>query len=276
LIIDTHCHLDNIQYQDDAETIIQSALDSGVKAFLIPGADPKDLPRSVYLAEKFKEVFFAVGVHPYDIDNYDLDVLKQYVNHPKCIAVGECGLDYFRLPKEEQNTNSTEGKFSEVNIERQRIKQLQKEVFISQINFAKEVQKPLIVHIRDASNDSKTILIDHNAKEVGGVLHCYNASEHLLNLSEHGFYFGIGGVVTFKNAKNLVEILPKIPLEKLVVETDGPYLTPHPFRGQRNEPKYTNNVVEKIAEILSKSKEDIESLTTRNAKKLFKEFNSIN
>ena len=276
MIIDTHCHLDNIQYQDDAETIIQSALDSGVKAFLIPGADPKDLPRSVYLAEKFKEVFFAVGVHPYDIDNYDLDVLKQYVNHPKCIAVGECGLDYFRLPKEEQNTNSTEGKFSEVNIERQRIKQLQKEVFISQINFAKEVQKPLIVHIRDASNDSKTILIDHNAKEVGGVLHCYNASEHLLNLSEHGFYFGIGGVVTFKNAKNLVEILPKIPLEKLVVETDGPYLTPHPFRGQRNEPKYTNNVVEKIAEILSKSKEDIESLTTRNAKKLFKEFNSIN
>jgi len=276
LIIATHCHLDNIQYQDDAETIIQSALDSGVKAFLIPGADPKDLPRSVYLAEKFKEVFFAVGVHPYDIDNYDLDVLKQYVNHPKCIAVGECGLDYFRLPKEEQNTNSTEGKFSEVNIERQRIKQLQKEVFISQINFAKEVQKPLIVHIRDASNDSKTILIDHNAKEVGGVLHCYNASEHLLNLSEHGFYFGIGGVVTFKNAKNLVEILPKIPLEKLVVETDGPYLTPHPFRGQRNEPKYTNNVVEKIAEILSKSKEDIESLTTRNAKKLFKEFNSIN
>jgi len=276
LIIDTHCHLDNIQYQDDAETIIQSALDSGVKAFLIPGADPKDLPRSVYLAEKFKEVFFAVGVHPYDIDNYDLDVLKQYVNHPKCIAVGECGLDYFRLPKEEQNTNSTEGKFSEVKVERQRIKQLQKEVFISQINFAKEVQKPLIVHIRDASNDSKTILIDHNAKEVGGVLHCYNASEHLLNLSEHGFYFGIGGVVTFKNAKNLVEILPKIPLEKLVVETDGPYLTPHPFRGQRNEPKYTNNVVEKIAEILSKSKEDIESLTTRNAKKLFKEFNSIN
>lgn len=108
---------------------------------------------------------------------------------------------------------------------------------------------------------------------MGGVLHCYNASEHLLILSEHNFYFGIGGVVTFKNAKKLVEVLPKIPLEKLLIETDGPYLTPHPYRGTRNEPIYTNNIAAKISEILNKPKKEIENLTTNNAKALFKEFN---
>jgi len=257
-IIDTHCHLDNIQYQEDVDIVIQTALNEGIEAILIPGADPKDLPRARMLAEKYDEVFFAVGVHPYDCENYNLETLKKYVNHPKCIAVGECGLDYFRLPEDENEKIA--------NIA------LQRKVFIAQINFAKEVKKPLIVHIRDASDDSKTILLAHDAKEVGGVLHCFNASEHLLCLSEHNFYFSIGGVITFKNAKKLVEILPKIPLEKLIVETDGPYLTPHPFRGQRNEPKFTNNVVEKIAELLSLNKEDVITITTANAKKLFKEF----
>lgn len=106
-------------------------------------------------------------------------------------------------------------------------------------------------------------------------MHCFNASEHLLELAEHNFYFGIGGVVTFKNAKKLVEILPKIPQEKLIIETDGPYLTPHPHRGSRNEPKYTNEVAQKIAEVLELDKDFIENLTTDNAKKLFKEFTTI-
>jgi len=258
-IIDSHCHLDNIQYQDDVDDVIQTALKEGIEAFLIPGADPKDLPRAKMLSEKYDEVFFAVGVHPYDCDNYNLDTLKEYVNHPKCIAIGECGLDYFRLPEDE--------------VEKQNNIELQKKIFIDQINFAKEVNKPLIIHIREASNDSKIILIENNAKEVGGVLHCFNASEHLLELSEHNFYFGIGGVVTFKNAKKLVEILPKIPQDKIILETDGPYLTPHPFRGQRNEPKYTNNVALKVSELLSLTLEETEKRTTSNAKKLFKEFN---
>lgn len=261
-IIDTHCHLDNIQYIDDVDDVIKNALKDGIEAFLIPGADLHDLPRAVKLADKYEEVFFAVGVHPYDIDNFNQEILEQYVNHPKCIAVGECGLDYYRLPED-------------ANEKEENIK-LQKEVFIAQIEFAKKVKKPLIIHIRDASNDSKNILIDYNAKEVGGVLHCFNASEHLLPLSEHNFYFGIGGVVTFKNAKKLVEILPKIPLEKLIIETDGPYLTPHPFRGSRNEPKYTNNISIKMAEILNTTKESIDILTTKNAKKLFKEFDRKN
>ena len=192
---------------------------------------------------------------------YNEEMMEKYVNHPKCIAIGECGLDYFRLPEDEDEKIA--------NVEKQ------KEVFISQIEFAKKVKKPLIIHIREASNDSRQILIDYNAKEVGGVLHCYNASEHLLPLSEHNFYFGIGGVLTFKNAKKLVEVLPKIPKDKLLIETDAPYLTPHPHRGERNDPYYTTFVAQKMAELLELSQEDIEDLTTNNAKKLFKEFSSL-
>ena len=219
------------------------------------------MPQAIKLAEKYEEVYFAVGIHPYDIDMYNEEMMEKYVNHPKCIAIGECGLDYFRLPEDEDEKIA--------NVKKQ------KEVFISQIEFAKKVKKPLIIHIREASNDSRQILIDYNAKEVGGVLHCYNASEHLLPLSEHNFYFGIGGVLTFKNAKKLVEVLPKIPKDKLLIETDAPYLTPHPHRGERNEPYYTTFVAQKMAELLELSQEDIEDLTTNNAKKLFKEFSSL-
>jgi TatD DNase family protein len=206
-------------------------------------------------------VYFAVGIHPYDIDMYNEEMMKKYVNHPKCIAIGECGLDYFRLPEDEDEKIA--------NIMKQ------KEVFISQIEFAKKVKKPLIIHIREASDDSRQILIDYNAQEVGGVLHCYNASEHLLPLAEHNFYFGIGGVLTFKNAKKLLEVLPKIPKDKLLIETDAPYLTPHPHRGERNEPYYTTFVAQKMSELLELSLDDIQNLTTNNAKKLFKEFSSL-
>lgn len=202
-----------------------------------------------------------MGIHPYDIDMYEEETMNKYVNHPKCIAIGECGLDYYRLPEDEEEKVA--------NIKKQ------KEVFIAQIEFAKKVKKPLIVHIRDASNDSRQILMDYNAKEVGGVLHCYNASEHLLPLAEHNFYFGIGGVLTFKNAKKLVEVLPKIPKEKLLIETDAPYLTPHPHRGERNEPYYTVFVSKKMSELLKISDEEIQKLTTKNAQKLFKEFSSL-
>lgn len=192
---------------------------------------------------------------------YDKNIMEKYVNHPKCIAIGECGLDYYRLPEDEEEKLA--------NIKKQ------KEVFISQIEFAKKYKKPLIIHIREASNDSRQILIDYNAKEVGGVLHCFNASEHLLPLAKHNFYFGIGGVLTFKNAKKLVEILPKIPKDKLLIETDAPYLTPHPHRGERNEPYYTIFVSSKMSELLNISDMEVQNLTTNNAKKLFKEFSSL-
>jgi TatD DNase family protein len=185
--------------------------------------------------------------------------MEKYVNHEKCIAIGECGLDYFRL--DEKNKNET-------------IK-LQKEVFISQINFAKKVQKPLIVHIRQANDDARNILVNYGAKDIGGVLHCYNASDELLCLSSHNFYFGIGGVVTFKNAQELVNQIPNIPKNRLLLETDSPYLTPVPFRGKRNQPLYTNYVAQKIADILNISKNEVENITTKNALRLFKEFNRV-
>jgi len=255
MIIDTHIHLDDNRYEEDLQEVLQRAKEGGVEKFIIPGADPSTLQRAIDIAEKYNNVYFAVGVHPYDMDNFQEDIFHTYLTHPKCVAVGECGLDYFRLEGSQE--------------EKEKIKTKQKEVFVAQIELAKQYKKPLIVHIRDASNDAKEILLQYDACEVGGVLHCFNADEQLLTLSECGFYFGIGGVVTFKNARKLVQILPKIPQDKLIIETDGPYLTPEPFRGKRNEPLYTTYVAQKIASILEMPVEEIEVLTTKNSKKLF-------
>lgn len=256
MIIDTHCHLDANHFKDDLEGVIKSSLSNGIESIIIPAADINDLPFAIKIAEKYPQIYFSVGVHPYHIDEYCEQTLIKYINHPKCVAIGECGLDYYRLPEDKK--------------EREENIKLQKEVFIAQINLAKKYKKPLIVHIRDASNDSKQILVENNADEIGGVLHCFNADEQLLSLDKSGFYFGIGGVLTFKNAKKLVNILSKIPLEKLVIETDAPYLTPEPFRGKRNEPLYTKYVADKMAEVLNLSLSEIEELTTKNAKRLFK------
>jgi TatD DNase family protein len=208
MIIDTHVHLDDDRYQNDLDEVIKRAKEGGVKKFIIPGADLDTLPKAVEISKRYEDVFFAVGIHPYDIDKYNEALLQKYISDEKCVAVGECGLDYYRL----QGTQE----------EKESIKQKQKEVFKAQINLAKKYKKPLIVHIRDASLDSKEILLQEDAKEVGGVLHCFNADEQLLSLANSGFYFGIGGVVTFKNAKKLVNVLPKIPLDKLIIETDAP------------------------------------------------------
>jgi TatD DNase family protein len=255
MIIDTHVHLDNERYSNDLDDLLSRAKKGGVERFIIPGADASTIERAINIAESYDEVYFAVGIHPYDIDGFNEEIFEKYLNHEKCVAVGECGLDYFRL----------EGSDEEKNL----IKQKQKEVFIKQIKIAKKYKKPLIVHIRDASVDSKKILIDYEAGEVGGVLHCFNADEQLLSLSENDFYFGIGGVVTFKNAKKLVNVLPKIPYEKLLIETDGPYLTPTPHRGERNEPLYTTFIADKMAEILEVNVQSIKNNTTKNALKLF-------
>ncbi len=258
MIIDTHCHLNDKRFENDLEAVIQRAFDADVKGMIIPGADPSELPRAVEIAEKYDNIYFAVGVHPYDKEAFDLSYLEEHITHPKCIAVGECGLDYFRLPKEEAQKEAD--------------KAAQKEIFRKQIDLAKRYKKPLIVHIREASKDSLDILIEENAREVGGVLHCYNASPILLELDAHGFYYGIGGVVTFKNAKKLVEILPQIPQNKLLIETDAPYLTPHPHRGERNEPFYTTLVAQKMAEILQIDRKTLENIVLENTRRLFKAF----
>ncbi len=255
MIIDTHIHLDDPRYEEDLQEVIERAKEGGVERFIIPGADPQTLPRAVEIAQKYDDVYFAVGVHPYDMEKFDLSYFETYLQHPKCVAVGECGLDYYRLEGTQE--------------EKERVKTEQKRVFKAQIEIAKEFKKPLIVHIRDASADSKQLLLQNDACEVGGVLHCFNADEQLLSLAECGFYFGIGGVLTFKNARKLVQVLPKIPLERMVIETDGPYLTPEPHRGKRNEPLYTTFVAEKIAQLLEKERSDIENITTENARRLF-------
>jgi len=254
LIVDTHIHLDDARYRDDFDAVIARAKEAGVEKFIIPGADPLSLPRAVELAEEYDEIYFAVGVHPYDTSQYDRRLLEQSITHEKCVAVGECGLDYYRLPESEE----------EIRVE----KLLQREVFVDQIALAKEYRKPLIVHIRDASRDSQEILLQY-AGQKGGVLHCYNADHALLALAERNFYFGIGGVLTFKNARKLVEVYPRIPMDRLLVETDGPYLTPHPHRGERNEPAYCALIAEKMAALSQVSVEEIMQTTTQNCKTLF-------
>lgn len=251
MIIDTHCHLDDEKFNEDLNEILASAKEEGIKNIVIPGADIKDLQKSAIIANNHENIYFAIGVHPDYINDYDEEYLLSFANNDKCIAVGECGLDYFRLPEDEIAS----------------YKQNQINGFKKQIELSIKLNKALIIHSREANQDTYEILNSYGDK-IRGVIHCYNASPLLLELKEN-FYFGIGGVLTFKNAKALTSILPQIPLDRIVIETDAPYLTPHPHRGERNEPKYTNLVAEKIAQILNLSKEEVEEITTHNAKKLY-------
>ena len=254
MIIDTHCHLDDDRYKDDLEEVISRAIKSGVEMFIIPAGDPNTLKRAIEISESYANVYFAAGTHPYDAIKYDRDFLEEFISHPKCVAVGECGLDYYRLSDDQDE------------IEKE--KKIQKDVFIDQIELANKYNKPLIVHIRDASHDSLEIL-EQYVGEQGGVLHCYNADHKLLKLAKKGFYFGIGGVLTFANARKLVEVYSRIPLDRLLIETDAPYLTPHPHRGQRNEPSYCTFVAQKMAELSDISSGEMADITTQNAKRLF-------
>ena len=242
MIIDTHCHLDDESFDSDLAKVIANARENGVGGVLIPGADINDLPKAAKITHEFENVFFAVGVHPYDKDGFDKDVL-------------------YKFAKDEN--------------EKELEKAEQKRVFRAQLDMAVELNLPVILHIRDASEDSFNILKEYASRLVGAVLHCYNASPLLLELAKMGeFYFGIGGVLTFKNAKNLVQILPQIPRDRLLLETDAPYLTPEPFRGRRNEPAFTRLVATKMAEILNLKEEEVMQITTKNAKKIFMKFNT--
>jgi len=247
MIIDTHTHLDNIKFINDVDEVIKRAKEAGIGKFIIPAADPADLPRAIELAQKYDDIYFAVGFHPVDIDKYDEKLIKEFINHPKCVAVGEIGLDYHWVKEPEK-----------------REKQI--ELFHRQIELAKDYNKPIIVHIRDATEDSVKVIEKH--PDIKGVFHCYNAAEQLLKFADR-FYYGIGGVITFKNARKLVNVFPKIPKERVIIETDAPYLTPHPHRGKRNEPAFTTLVRDKIAELWNVSAKEAEEITTKNAKRLF-------
>ena len=263
-MIDTHCHLDSKQFENDLEQVIERALSHKVRKIIIPGADIRTLPQAQAIAHKYENVYYATGVHPTDIELFDELVLKDALKDNKCIAIGECGLDYYYLPK------IVEDSAESIMQQREAIKQRQKECFIAQIELSLSYQKPLIVHIREASNDSFEIL--QNYPLAYGVLHCYNADRILLDFQER-FYYGIGGVCTFKNASRLLEVLPLLPKERIVLETDAPYLTPHPHRGTRNEPYHIPLIMAQIANVLQMSEKEVIESSTANALRLFKELN---
>lgn len=263
--VDTHCHLDDERYDRDLDALLKRTRDLGVEEILIPAASLRTLDRAKKISDSDKNVYFACGLHPCDIDEEAQfrASLSRFVDSPKCKAIGECGLDYYYLPKVSQEDCDKEKKHQEIEA----IKNAQKALFAEQIELAISKDLPLIVHIREASNDAYEILSSY--KQARGVLHCYNADRILLDLSDR-FYYGIGGVATFKNARRLLEVLPLIPKNRLLLETDAPYLTPHPHRGKRNSPEHIPLIATRVGEILGVGVEEIASITTQNAQNLFK------
>lgn len=252
MLFDTHVHVNAEQFNEDLEEVIERAQEAGVKNMVVVGFDRPTITRAMELVETYDFMFAAIGWHPVDaIDMTEEDLLwiEELSAHPKVVAIGEMGLDYHwdKSPKE-----------------------IQKEVFRKQIRLAKRVQLPIIIHNREATADIVSILKEEDASEVGGIMHCFSGSaETALECIDMNFYISLGGPVTFKNAKKPKEVAAVVPLDRLLIETDCPYLAPHPFRGKRNEPSYVKLVAEQIAEIKQLSLEEVSEATTNNAKKLF-------
>ena len=253
MLIDTHVHLNAHQYEDDVEEVIRRALDAGVERMIVVGFDRPTIHGALKLAEAYDFIYAAVGWHPVDaIDCTEEDLAwieKLATEHPKVVAIGEMGLDYHwdKSPKD-----------------------IQKKVFREQIRLAKRVNLPIIIHNRDATADVVQILKEEDAQTTGGIMHCFSGSvETARQCIEMNFMISLGGPVTFKNAKMPKKVAEEIELEYLLVETDAPYLTPHPHRGTRNEPFYVTLVAEEIARLKGIPVEEVARQTTENAKRLF-------
>ncbi|MEY8351087.1 TatD family hydrolase [Bacillus cereus] len=252
MLFDTHSHLNAEQFKEDLQEVIVRMKEAGVSYTVVVGFDEVTIKKAMELAETYDFIYAAVGWHPVDaIDMTEehLAWLEELAAHPKVVALGEMGLDYHwdKSPKE-----------------------VQKEVFRKQIQLAKKVNLPIIIHNRDATQDIVDILAEENAAEVGGIMHCFSGSvEVAQQCIGMNFLISLGGPVTFKNAKKPKEVAMEIPMEKLLIETDCPYLTPHPFRGKRNEPSYVKLVAEEIANLKGISYEEVAKITTENAKGLF-------
>lgn len=252
MLFDTHMHINVEQFAEDREETIQRAFDAGVKYMVVVGFDRETIPLAIEIAEQYETIYAAVGWHPVDaIDMTDEDLawIEKLSAHPKVVAIGETGLDYHwdKSPKG-----------------------VQKEVFRKQIRLAKQVNMPIIIHNREATADIIEVLQAENAQEVGGIMHCYNDSvDYVQACLDMNFYISLGGTVTFKNAPLPKEVAEQVPLNRLLVETDAPFLAPHPNRGKRNEPAYVKLVAEKIAGLREVTFEEISEQTTQNALKLF-------
>lgn len=253
MLIDSHAHLDDRKYDEDRDAVLARAREAGVETIINIGYDLRSSGASVQLATEHPFIYAAVGFHPSDSKGYTdkaEEQLRQWcLTEPKVVAVGEIGLDFHwdNLPRE-----------------------VQREVFRRQIRLAKDVKKPIVIHDREAHGEIMEILRDERAGETGGVLHCFSGSLEMAKLClKMGFYISLAGPVTFTNAPKVREIAAQVPLDRLLIETDSPYLTPHPHRGKRNESAHVRLVAEAVASARGIALDELAVATTANAKRLF-------
>lgn len=251
MLFDTHAHLDDARFDEDRETLLQELPQKGVSLLLDPGCSLPASQAAVALAERAPWIYAAVGSHPDDADHGDDDTLEAYrrlARHPKVKAIGEIGLDYHYedIPRE-----------------------IQQETFRKQMALARELDLPVIIHEREAHEDGLRIISEF--PEVTGVFHCFSGSREMAEyLVARGWYIGFTGVLTFKNARRAVETAAAIPLDRIVIETDCPYMAPEPFRGRRNDPGYVYRMAERLAEIRGISVEKAAQSTFENGKRLYR------
>ncbi|MBQ1870651.1 MAG: TatD family hydrolase [Lachnospiraceae bacterium] len=253
-IFETHAHYDDEQFDNDRATLLPQIIAGGVSPIINVGATMRGTYASVRFSEEYKDVYAAVGIHPSeykDFNDYTIETLRTLADKPKVVAIGEIGLDYY-WDKEED------------------VQAYQRKIFREQIALAKACNLPIIVHSRDAAKDTFDIIKEEAGGNLRGVIHCYSGSvEMAREYVKMGFYIGVGGVVTFKNAKTLVNVVEDIPLTSILLETDSPYMAPAPHRGERNNSTYLTYVAEKIAEIKNTTLEEVIKTTRANAFKLF-------
>ena len=251
-MIDSHAHLNHPDLETDLEEVLERAAAAGLQQMLVPGYDLSSSRRAVELAEDYPQILAAVGVHPHDaaaLNESALEELRRLASSPRVAAIGEIGLDFYRdlSPREIQLT-----------------------AFAMQLRLARELNLPVIIHQREAEQAAREVFLAEKSADLGGVWHCFSGSEELVDfVIEQDFYIGIGGSVTFPNARGLAAIVSKLPLEHLLLETDCPYLSPHPHRGQRNEPARLPIIARKIAELTGEPVERISQQTTANFERTF-------
>ena len=253
MLVDSHCHIDFEQYADRMPQVLEGMARNQVTHALCVSVNLADFPRVLALAEAHSQLFASVGVHPDQSEGASPSVqdLVERAQHPKIVAIGETGLDYYR---------------QEGDLEWQRAR------FRTHVRAARECGKPLIIHTRDAGDDTLRILREERASEVGGVMHCFTETlEFALAAMDLGFYISFSGIVTFKNAISIKEVAKVIPLERILVETDSPYLAPVPHRGKTNEPGWVRHVAEEVARLRASSLEAVAQATTTNFFRLFKQ-----
>lgn len=254
-MIDSHCHLNRLDltpWGNSLDTMMQAAIDGGLTHTLNVSVDLESIPDVIAIAEKYPQVFASVGLHPSDVQEKvpSADRLKQLADHPKVIAIGETGLDYH---------------YNDTGLD------AMQDSFRLHIQVAKETQKPLIIHTRAAEADTLTIMAEEAASEIGGVMHCFTERWEMAEAAmAMGFYISFSGIVTFKNAANVQAVAAQVPLERMLIETDAPYLTPVPFRGKPNSPQYVHYVAEKIAELKGESYQTVIDVTTENFWRCFR------